>query len=78
MTSFRILRRTGKTRWGMDPKWHAVPMDDNRFNNRALCGCRPSVQWTYQQGTAVTCPRCARLFNAYWDADELELPIKVD
>jgi hypothetical protein len=47
--TYRILRKSGRTRSGFDPFWHAVP-DGNYHKDRALCGNKPNVQWTAEEG----------------------------
>jgi hypothetical protein len=64
--NYRILRKSGRTRSSFDPFWHAVPVG----NHRALCGSRPSVQWTDEEAEIVTCPRCRRILEAMTGAEE--------
>jgi hypothetical protein len=61
--TYRILRKSGRTRSGFDAFWHAVP-HDNYHKARALCGNKPNVQWTAEEGLTVTCPRCRRMLKA--------------
>jgi hypothetical protein len=57
--TYRILRKSGRTRSGFDPFWHAVPDP----KGRALCGNKPNVQWTTQESLTITCPRCRRMLK---------------
>lgn len=65
---FLVLKKAGPLRngWelGKGSIYHAIPARNCHDTAMALCGTRPAIMWSTEEGTEITCPRCKRVAAA--------------
>jgi hypothetical protein len=65
MSEYQILKKAGPLRngWerGKGSIWHAIPARNVHDTAMALCGTRPGIMWSMDEGQEITCPRCKRI-----------------